>query len=66
MKINTINLNGKSRELEIAESIFSSKINKKLVAHVLYSKSANSKLRLAKTKQNYTKRNKLAKLEYWD
>ena len=62
MKINTINLNGKSRELEIAESIFSSKINKKLVAHVLYSKSANSKLRLAKTKQKNEIKGSTAKI----
>tara|TARA_B110000116_G_C16578519_1_gene465208 strand:+ start:70 stop:696 length:627 start_codon:yes stop_codon:yes gene_type:complete len=62
MKINTINLNGNSKEIELAESIFASKINKKLVAHVLYSKSANSKLRLAKTKQKNEIKGSTAKI----
>ena len=51
MKINTLNLNGESKAIEISEKIFSANINKKLVSHVFYSQNANAKLRVAKTKQ---------------
>ncbi len=51
MKIDSISIKGKVREFEISEKIFSSEINNKLIAHVLNSQIANSKPRLAKTKQ---------------
>ena len=51
MKIDSISINGKTTAFEISEKIFSSDINNKLIAHVLYSQIANSKPRLAKTKQ---------------
>ena len=51
MKINSISIDGKVTEFEISEKIFSSDINNKLICHVLYSQIANSKPRIAKTKQ---------------
>ena len=51
MKIDTISIAGKVGEFEIPENIFSSDINSKLIAHVLYTQIANSKPRVAKTKQ---------------
>ena len=51
MKIDGISINGKVTTFEISEKIFSSEINNKLIAHVLNSQIANSKPRLAKTKQ---------------
>ena len=51
MKIDSISINGKITSFEISEKIFSSDINNKLIAHVLYSQFANSKPRVAKTKQ---------------
>ena len=51
MKINSISINGKITAFEIPEKIFSSGINNKLISQVLYSQIANSKPRLAKTKQ---------------
>ena len=51
MKIDSISINGKITEFEISEKIFSSDINNKLITHVLYSQIANSKKRVAKTKQ---------------
>ena len=51
MKIDSISINGKISVYEISEKIFSSDINNKLIGQVLYSQTANSKLRLAKTKQ---------------
>ena len=51
MKINSISINGKITEFEISEKIFSSNMNNKLIGHVLYSQIANSKPRIAKTKQ---------------
>ena len=51
MKIESISINGKVTEYEISEKIFSSDINDKLITQVLYSQIANSKPRLAKTKQ---------------
>ena len=51
MKINSISINGKTTAFVIPEKIFSSKINNKLIGQVLYSQIANSKPRLAKTKQ---------------
>ena len=51
MKIDSISINGKITAFEISEKIFSSDINNKLITHVLYSQIANSKQRVAKTKQ---------------
>ena len=51
MKIDSISINGKITAFEISEKIFSSDINNKLISQVLYSQIANSKPRLAKTKQ---------------
>ena len=51
MKIDSISINGKVTEFEISEKIFSCDINNKLITHVLYSQIANSKQRVAKTKQ---------------
>ena len=51
MKIDSISIGGKVTEFEISEKIFSSDINNKLISHVLYSQIANSKPRVAKTKQ---------------
>ena len=51
MKIDSISLKGKRTEFEISEKIFFSDINNKLISQVLYSQVANSKPRLAKTKQ---------------
>ena len=51
MKIDSISIDGKTTTFEISEKIFSSGINNKLISHVLYSQIANSKPRLAKTKQ---------------
>ena len=51
MKINTLNISGNGKSLELSEKIFSASINKKLMSHILYSLNGNAKLRLAKTKQ---------------
>ena len=51
MKIDTFDINGKGKTIEISEKIFSAKINEKLISHIFYSQNANAKLRLAKTKQ---------------
>ena len=51
MKIETFDINGKGKSIEIPEKIFSAKVNEKLISHVFYSKNANTKLRIAKTKQ---------------
>ena len=51
MKIDLIGIKGKVTQFEISEKIFSSKVKDKSLQHVLYSQIANSKLRMAKTKQ---------------
>ena len=51
MKIETLDINGKGKSIEIPEKIFSAKVNEKLISHAFYSKNANIKLRIAKTKQ---------------
>ena len=51
MKIETLKLDGKKGSIEIAEKVFSAKINKRLVSAVLYKTNANYKGRHAKTKQ---------------
>ena len=51
MKIETFDINGKGKSIEIPEKIFSAKVNEKLISHAFYSNNANTKLRTAKTKQ---------------
>jgi large subunit ribosomal protein L4 len=51
MKIDRISIKGKVAAFEITEKIFYSDINNRLICHVLYSQIANSKPRIAKTKQ---------------
>ena len=51
MKIDKLNLNGKTDKIEILDNIISAKINKKLVSSLLYKVNANYKGRKAKTKQ---------------
>ena len=51
MKIDTFDINGRGKTIEISERIFSAKVNEKLISHVFYSLNANAKLRIAKTKQ---------------
>ena len=51
MKIDSISINGKITAFEISGKIFSSDVNNKLIGQILYSQIANSKPRLAKTKQ---------------
>ena len=51
MKIEKLNLDGKKDTIEVLDSIFSTKIYKKLVHNVLYKSNANYKGRKAKTKQ---------------
>ena len=62
MKIDSISINGKITEFEIPEKIFSSGINNKLISQVLYSQIANSKPRLAKTKQRNEIKGSTAKI----
>ena len=62
MKIDSISINGKNTAFEISEKIFSSDINNKLISQVLYSQIANSKPRLAKTKQRNEIRGSTAKI----
>ena len=51
MKIDKINFDGKKNSIEVLDKIFAGKINKKLVANILYKTNANYKSRKAKTKQ---------------
>ena len=51
MKLEKININGKSDPIEISDKIVAVKINNKLVSNVLYKTNANYKGRRAKTKQ---------------
>ena len=51
MKINTTSIDGKTNSIEVLDKIVSGKINKKLVATVLYKTNSNYKGRKAKTKQ---------------
>tara|TARA_B100000963_G_scaffold358846_1_gene384521 strand:+ start:797 stop:1420 length:624 start_codon:yes stop_codon:yes gene_type:complete len=51
MKIETLKLDGKKGSIEVADKVFSAKINKKLISSVLYKTNANYKKRHAKTKQ---------------
>ena len=51
MKIETFDISGKGKSIEIPEKIFSAKVNEKLISHAFYTNNANTKLRIAKTKQ---------------
>ena len=51
MKVETLKLDGKKGSIEVADKVFSARINKKLVSAVLYKTNANYKKRHAKTKQ---------------
>ena len=51
MKIDKLNIDGKKDSIEVLDKIFSAKINKRLISHVLYKTNANYKGRHAKTKQ---------------
>ena len=51
MKIEKINIEGKKSSVEVKDSIFSSKINEKLISAVIYKTNANYKGRSSKTKQ---------------
>ncbi len=51
MKIETHKLDGKKGSIEVADKVFSAKINNKLISAVLYKTNANYKGRHAKTKQ---------------
>ena len=51
MKIDRISFDGKKNSIEVLDKIFAGKINKKLVANILYKTNANYKGRKAKTKQ---------------
>ena len=62
MKIDSISINGKIAAFEIPEKIFSADINNQLIRQVLFSQIANSKPRLAKTKQRNEIRGSTAKI----
>ena len=51
MKIETIDINGGKKSIEVKDKIISCKINKSLVSSALYKTKANMKGRKAKTKQ---------------
>ena len=51
MKLEKISIDGKINSLEVNDSIFTSKINKKLISEILYKNIANFKGRKSKTKQ---------------
>ena len=51
MKIETIDINGSKKSIEVKDKIISCKINKSLVSSALYKTKANMKGRKAKTKQ---------------
>ena len=51
MKIESININGGKKSIEVEDKIISCKINKSLVSSALYKTKANIKGRKAKTKQ---------------
>ena len=62
MKIDSIAMNGKVSQFEIPEKIFSSNINLKSLAHVVYSQISRLKPRLAKTKQRNEIKGSTAKI----
>ncbi len=62
MKLNKINIEGKTNSIEISDKIVASKINDKLVSNVLYKSNANFKGRKAKTKQKNEIKGSTAKI----
>ncbi len=62
MKLNKINIEGKTNSIEISDKIVASKINDKLVSSVLYKSNANFKGRKAKTKQKNEIKGSTAKI----
>ena len=62
MKIDKTDINGKINSIEVLDSIFSGKINKKLVDNVLYKTNANYKGRHGKTKQQNEIRGSTSKI----
>ena len=62
MKIEKLSIDGKKEPLEVADKIFSAKINKQLVSNVLYKTNANYKGRKAKTKQKNEIKGSTAKI----
>ena len=62
MKIDKLNLEGKKQQIEILDSVFSGKVNKKLVEQVLYKTNANYKGRHGKTKQQNEIRGSTSKI----
>ena len=53
MKIDKINLNGKTDKIEVLDNIVSAKINKKLVSSLLYKVNANKKMKLLDQLQKF-------------
>ncbi len=51
MKLDKISINGQKNTFEVADNVFTNKINKKLISEILYKNIANFKGRKAKTKQ---------------
>ena len=43
MKVDSISINGKVSEFEVSEKIFSSAVNKELIAQVIHSQISNIK-----------------------
>lgn len=62
MKLNKINIEGKTNSIEISDKIVASKINDKLVSNVLYKSNVNFKGRKAKTKQKNEIKGSTAKI----
>ncbi|MDC0215765.1 50S ribosomal protein L4 [Candidatus Pelagibacter sp.] len=62
MKIDRIDIDGKKNSIEVLDSIFLGKINKKLVDNVLYKTNANYKGRHGKTKQQNEIRGSTSKI----
>jgi len=51
MKLEKLSIDGNKNTFEVADKIFSTKVNKKLISEILYKNIANFKGRKAKTKQ---------------
>tara|TARA_B100000029_G_scaffold365369_1_gene358656 strand:+ start:1034 stop:1657 length:624 start_codon:yes stop_codon:yes gene_type:complete len=51
MKLEKLSIDGNKNTLEVTDSIFTKKMNKKLISEILYKNIANFKKRKAKTKQ---------------
>jgi large subunit ribosomal protein L4 len=62
MKIEKLNIDGKSNSIEVLDKIFAAKINQQLVSNVIYKTNANYKGRKAKTKQQNEIRGSTSKI----